>query len=160
MYPWVVFLHIVGVFGFLIGHGVSASIFFALQRERNMDRIHLLLKLSSSASGVMGGSLLLLFLSGLAAGFMGHWWGKGWIWLSIILFIGIFVAMSLLGTQILNEVRMGIGLPSAYGQAPKPELARPEEIDTLLKRIRPIRLALIGFGGLVVIAWLMMFKPF
>jgi len=34
------------------------------------------------------------------------------------------------------------------------------EIDALLAAGRPMLLAVIGFGGAAVIAWLMMFKPF
>ena len=33
-------------------------------------------------------------------------------------------------------------------------------MNALLDHIQPTRLTLIGFGGLAVIAWLMMFKPF
>ena len=36
MYAWVVFLHIVGVFGFLLGHG--ASFFVAFSPNPPMDR--------------------------------------------------------------------------------------------------------------------------
>lgn len=160
MYPWLIFLHIIGVFGFLVAHGVSASVFFALKRERNTDHMCVLLNLSSSTFKIMGISLLLLLLSGVTAGFLGRWWGRGWIWLSLALFIGIFAGMSLLGTRVLNEVRMAIGLPSAYGEPPRPEVASAGELDVLLNKIHPVRLSLIGFGGLAAIAWLMMFKPF
>ena len=34
MYPRLVFLHVIGVFGFLMSHGVSAGVYFALRRER------------------------------------------------------------------------------------------------------------------------------
>ncbi|MFZ2014563.1 MAG: hypothetical protein WAV00_12120, partial [Nocardioides sp.] len=64
------------------------------------------------------------------------------------------------GTRILNEVRMGVGLPSAYGQPPKPERFSDEELKAWLGQIHPYRLTLIGFGGLALIAWLMIFKPF
>jgi hypothetical protein len=160
MYSWLIFLHVLGVFGFLIAHGASASIFFALKRDRNTDHICLLLKLSSSSARIMGISLLLLLLSGVIGGFLGRWWGRGWIWLSLVLFIGIYAGMSLLGTRVLNEVRMGVGLPSAYGQPPRPEVLSAGELEVLLNKIHPVRLSLIGFGGLAVIAWLMMFKPF
>jgi hypothetical protein len=33
-------------------------------------------------------------------------------------------------------------------------------LNALLDHFQPTRLTLIGFGGLAVIAWLMMFKPF
>ena len=160
MYTWLKFLHILGIFGFLIAHGVSASVFFALKSERNVDRICLLLQLSSKSTRIMLVSLLTLLVSGILSGFIGHWWGSGWIWVSLALLVGISVGMSLLGTRILNEVRIGVGLPSAYGDSPDPERISEVELDTRLSRINPSRLTLIGFGGLVLIAWLMMFKPF
>lgn len=159
-HSWLVFLHILAVFGFLVAHGVSASVFFALKKERNMDRICLLLQLSSGSALIMVISLLILLISGIIAAFLGHWWRYGWIWLSLLLFIAIYVGMALLGTRILNEIRMGVGLPSAYGQPPRPERFNTEELNARLEQIHPYYLALIGYGGLAVITWLMMFKPF
>jgi hypothetical protein len=160
MYSWLRFLHVLGVFGFLIAHGVSASVFFALKRERNVERICTLLQLSNGSARILVISLLTLLISGIIAGFWGHWWRHGWIWLSLLLLIAIYAGMSLLGTRILNEVRMGVGLPSVYGQPPRPERFSAEELNARLDHIHPYRLTLIGFGGLVLIAWLMMFKPF
>lgn len=160
MYPWLVFLHVIAVFGFLMAHGVSAGVYFGLRRERNVDRIRLLLQLSSGTVRVMGGSLLLLLVTGVIAGFMGQWWSHGWIWLSLILLVVLYFAMVRLGARTLNEVRQGIGLTSAYGQPPRPEMLSTEELDALLNRSQPMLLTVIGFGGLAVIAWLMMFKPF
>jgi hypothetical protein len=160
MYLWLVFLHVIGVFGFLIAHGVSAGVYFALQRERNVDRLRWLLQLSTSSARVMLISLLALIVTGVIAGFMGQWWSRGWIWLSLILLIALWAVMAGLGTRLLNQVRQGIGLPSSYGQPPRPEMLSPEELDALLNRSQPMRLAVIGFGGLAIIAWLMLFKPF
>jgi uncharacterized membrane protein len=160
MYHWLVFLHVIGIFGFLVSHGASASIFFALRRERNIDRVRLLLQLSVSSFRFLGISFLVLLLSGVIAGFVGQWWGYGWIWLSLLLLIAIYIGMSLLGTRVLNTIRQGIGLPSTYGQPPRPELMSAEMLDMLLSQSQPTRLALLGFGGISLIAWLMMFKPF
>jgi hypothetical protein len=151
---------VLGVFGFLVAHGVSASVFFALKRERNVERICTLLQLSSGSARILGISLLSLLISGIVTGFVGHWWRYGWIWLSLALLIGIYAGMSLLGPRILNEIRMGVGLSSAYGQPPRPEHFSAEEINARLEQIHPYHLTLIGFGGLALIAWLMMFKPF
>ena len=119
-----------------------------------------LLQLSGSSFKVMAISLLVLLLSGIIAGFIGQWWGHGWIWVSLILLMAVYGVMALLGTRVLNNVRQGIGLPSAYGQPPRTEPFSAEELDALLNRSQPARLALLGFGGIGVIAWLMMFKPF
>ena len=143
-----------------MAHGISAGVYFALRRERTVDRIRLLLQMSSGTVRVMGSSLLLLLATGIAAGFMGQWWGRGWIWLSLVLLVLLYVAMAGLGTHTLNEVRLGVGLPSSYGQAPRPKPLSAEELDALLNRSQPARLAVIGFAGLAIIAWLMMFKPF
>ena len=40
------------------------------------------------------------------------------------------------------------------------EPSSAEEIDALLSQGNPVLLTIVGFGGIVVIAWLMMFKPF
>jgi hypothetical protein len=160
MYRWLVFLHVIGVFGFLMAHGVSASAYFALRRERNPDRIRLLLQMSSSSLGTMGFSLLLLLVTGIITGFIGHWWRSGWIWLALGLLIALFIAMEWLGVRALNNIRLGVGLPSSRGQSPRVEPLSVEELDALLNRSQPMLLTLVGFGGLAVIAWLMMFKPF
>ncbi len=116
--------------------------------------------LSTSTARVMLSSLLVLIVTGIIAGFMGEWWSRGWIWLSLILLIVLWAAMAGLGTRLLNKVRQGIGLSSSYGQAPLAEPLSAEALNALLDRAQPARLAVIGFGGLVIITWLMLFKPF
>src|SRR6476620_211208 len=99
MYGYIVFLHIAGVFLFLLGHGGSANVAFQLRRERNPDRIRALLDLSVwSYIGTYAG-LLLLLLTGIIAGFMGSYWGRGWIWAAIVLFVVLFAFMGVFGSQ-------------------------------------------------------------
>ena len=73
MYPWLVFLHVLGVFGFLMAHGISAGAAFALRRERNLERVRALLDLSSSSLGILHSSIMILFLTRIVIGFMGRW---------------------------------------------------------------------------------------
>ena len=162
MYPWIVFLHVIAVFGFLLAHGASASVAFRVRSERNLDRLHALLELSGASQGVMYASLGLLLLTGIIAGFMGNWWSRGWIWLSLGLLIAIMVAMYALGSNYYGKVRKATGLEFMDGMKPHPpmEPVGAEEIDALLASGRPMLIAVIGFGGIAVIAWLMMFKPF
>lgn len=144
-----------------MAHGVSAAVSFALHRERNIDRVRALLDLSGSSINVMLGSLLLLLATGVINGFMGEWWSQGWIWVSLVLLIVLYGAMAGLGSRPLNELRLAVGLPSRYGNdQPRSEPAGAEELDALLNRINPMLLTVLGFGGIAVIAWLMMFKPF
>ncbi len=46
MYDAVKFLHVLGVFAFLMAHGASASMLFRLRRERDPEKIRTLLDLS------------------------------------------------------------------------------------------------------------------
>ena len=160
IYQLVVFLHVIGLFGFLMAHGISAGVYFVLQHERQIERLRWLLQLSTGTARVMLTSLLVLIVTGVIAGFMGQWWSRGWIWVSLILLIVLWGVMAGLGTRLLNKVRQGIGLPSSYGQAALAEALSADELNALLDQMRPARLAIIGFGGLAIIAWLMLFKPF
>lgn len=76
--------------------------------------------------------------------------------------IAIFVVMYYFGTRHYTEVRKTAGLAYFDGRKRQPpaEPASPEEVNTLLARSRPLLLTAAGIGGLVVILWLMMFKPF
>jgi hypothetical protein len=164
MHPWLVFLHVLGVFGFLLAHGVSAGAAFALRRERNPERIRALLEMSANSYGVMYPSLYGLLLTGIITGFTypGGAWRYGWIWVALILLIALVVAMMILGAPIYDEARKVAGLPYRIKGKPQPpvEPASAEEIDAQLAKGDPMLLTVIGFGGIAVIAWLMMFKPF
>lgn len=60
------------------------------------------------------------------------------------------------------QVRKAAGLGYMQGFKPHPANvpAPADEINALLSRPLPFWLALVGFGSLAAIAWLMMFKPF
>lgn len=162
MYRWFVFLHVLGVFGFLLAHGTSAAVSFALRRERQLERVQALLLLSGNTLGLSFLSLLVLLVSGIVAGFMGQWWGQGWIWVSLGLLIAIIVAMSVLGSAVYGGVRKAAGLPYVVSGKPQPAVAPadPAELAALLARGQPLLLTIIGYGGFAVITWLMMLKPF
>ena len=110
MYSWLVFLHILGVFGFLMAHGVSASVAITLRRERNPERIRSLLDLSSSSIGILHSSIFLLLLTGIINGFIGQWWGRGWIWVSLGLLIAVYVYMGIAASSFYGRVRKATGL--------------------------------------------------
>jgi hypothetical protein len=120
MYQWLVFAHVLGVFGFLLAHGTAAAVAFALPRQREVERVRVLLDLSRGATMVGDISLLVLLAAGITAGFMGNWWGQGWIWAALGLFILISVTMTLLGSRSINRIRQLV-------QAGNP--SRPETIS-------------------------------
>ncbi|MCC6618325.1 MAG: DUF2269 family protein [Chloroflexi bacterium] len=155
MYPWIVFLHVAGVFGFLITHGTSVAVMLVLRTERKRERIGALVELSAASMTGFYASILLLLGAGILAGFIGNWWRMGWIWISLGLFIVIAGAMYPLGSNYFRRIRTIVGMrPSG---AP---MVSDEEIDEILGSGRPLLLTLVGFGGLSVILWLMVLKPF
>ncbi len=163
MYSFLIFLHVLSVFAFLFAHGVSAAVMFKVRGERNPTRLHALLDLSQGLGGALAVTALLLFLTGLIMGFMGGWWARGWIWVSLGLFIAISVVMSVLGRPYLERIRTAIGIGSVEDRrkqrAPAPALP-PEALAVVLASGRPMLVAVVGLVGLAVITWLMMFKPF
>ena len=163
LYQIVVFLHVVFVFGYLLAHGVSAAVAFALKKERDLNRVRALLDLSAASYPAMLWTLLAIVVFGLAAAFLNMvWWRMGWIWVSIVVLVVIVVLMAIHGSAVFGEIRKAVGLP--YMVKGKPFPAEPvksdEEIHAALAKVNPTLLLVIGYGGFAVIAWLMRFKPF
>jgi len=163
VYQFWVFLHLVGVFGLLLSHGVSAGVSLSLRRERDADRVRALLDLSTWALSGFYVCLLVLLAGGITAGFLGHWWGDGWIWAGLGTLLAVMLAMYALATPYYRRVRQAVGLQSPAqkkkGEEPGPP-ASAEELDRLLRSSRPWTLLAVGVGGLLVILWLMVLKPF
>lgn len=164
MYPWLVYLHILATFTFMLAHGVSSVVSWRLRGQRDPATVRAWLELyaNNGVYAVLYGSLLVLLLSGIIAGFMGNWWGRAWIWVSLILLIAMIIAMFALGSAYYNKVRRAVGMAYFDGrkEVPAQEPLSEEEIATLLERSPALILTIIGYGGIAVILWLMRFKPF
>ena len=162
MYQWVIFAHVLSAFIFFIAHGVSAGVALWLRREREIDRVRLLLAFSDASRPVMRLGLAGVLASGIAGGFMMDWWRMGWIWASLVLVVVISAGMMAMGTGYFNQLRKAVGSP--YREGGRMQAARTPvpaaELDALLRTPHTVVMALIGIGGMVVIVYLMMFKPF
>ncbi len=163
MYAVLIFLHLLSIFAFMLAHGASAVVMFKLRAERDPARLHALLDLSQSMGGAMALTAAVILLTGLIGGFIGNWWGQGWIWLSLALFLVISTVMALLGRPYLERVRTAIGIGSVEARRkklPLPPALPPEQLPAVLASGRPELVAAVGLGGLALITWLMMYKPF
>jgi MFS family permease len=162
MLEFIVFLHILGAFGFLLGHGASAAATFQLPRESDMNHIRALLDLSRVFDVFSAISILILLLGGILAGIIGRWWNQGWIWLSLGLLIAIGIHMAIYGSRYFNDLRKAVGLSYRDGnkEIEAQEPATQEEINAIIKSGKPMQLMIIGFGGFALILYLMMYKPF
>jgi uncharacterized membrane protein len=159
---WIRFLHVLGAFMFVAGHGVSMFVVFQVRRERDRARLATLLDLSGWSLGVAGIGLLILFISGILAGLVLGSWGKWWIWIALVLFIVIGIVMTPVGGSYLRGLRLAIGQRPGNAKPgdPDPVAVTDGELAALQAKRVPETLLLIGGGGFVVILWLMMFRPF
>lgn len=162
MHKWLVFLHVLGVMGFMLAHGGTTAMTLLLKRERDPDGIRALLDLSSHSGSMLGVALLVMLGSGIAAGFTGRWWGEGWIWASLATLIGITAVMAWSSRAQYHKLRKVLGMPYFDGrrERPAPPPGSEAEIYAVQATLSPGLLAAVGFGGTVLIGWLMMFKPF
>jgi uncharacterized membrane protein len=159
---WIVFLHVLGAFMFVAGHGVSMFVVFQVRRETDRTKLAALLDLSGWSLGLAGIGLLVLFFSGIVAGIVLGSWGRAWIWLALVLFIVIGALMTPVGGIYLRNLRVAIGQRprNAKPGDPDPVPVSDKELARLRAGNRPDLLLWLGAGGFVVILWLMMFKPF
>ena len=165
LYPWIVFLHVTGVLLFFIAHGTSMAVGFRLKREHDPARVRALLDLSSWTLGVWPSIAFIVGLvAGIAAGIIGGWFGQAWIWIAIVLLVLVAGAMTPMVAARLNVIRTAAGTRAINPFSRKPPEAPPvlddAELERLLAAWDPRPAAIMGFGGFVIILWLMFFKPF
>jgi hypothetical protein len=154
-YQWWVFIHIVGVAGFLLAHGASAAITFTLHHEREPARVDALLQLSGATMSAFYASLALLLVGGVGAGFAGRWWSQAWIWASLAVLVAVTAAMFAMARTYYERIRRVMRIHASGSSA-----VGPEEIERVLASGNPLLIAGIGLGGLLVILYLMVMKPF
>ncbi len=161
-YPWIVFVHVAAAFLFVMGHGASMWASDQIRHERDAVRITTLLELSGRSLGLVYGALLTLLIAGIAAGIMGGHFSRGWIWASIAVLVTIAVLMYALASTYYRRVREAVGIrtPQTPKDAPDPIPVSAEELAALVDTHRPDVIGLVGVIGLLVLLWLMMFKPF
>ena len=151
MYIWWRFVHVLGALGFLAAHGATAAVALRPRKERDPAKIRALLGLSRSTRPWMYVSLLVLLVAGIVGGFLGHWWGQAWIWVALILLVVLLLAAFPLAVPYYMQVRKAVAEDAT---------STPDELAELLMSPRPIVIAVVETAGIVVIVWLMIFKPF
>ncbi len=158
----IVFVHIVGVFIFLLAHGVSAAVMLRLRAERSPAAVRTLLDLSRRSMGIMLLGFLLWFFGGVLAGFSGNYWttGRYWIWVSLLIAVVIVGLMTPFGSIYLNRVRAAVGIDPKSGDVNPDAPVDAAALDAAIASGRPMLVATLGVGAIVVLAWLMIYKPF
>jgi hypothetical protein len=142
-----------------VGHGTSSVVAFKVRGEHERARVIALLEVSQISNGVMYVGLVLLLAGGIAAGIVGQWFGQLWLWAAIGVLFVLLAAMYSIASPYYGQLRGRLGQP---GYLPKGTPATPvsdAELVALLRSRRPEALTAVGVIGLLVIVWLMVFKP-
>ena len=121
-----------------------------LRKEREPERVRALLDLSRSTRSLMYVSLLVLLTAGIANGFVAHFWGEGWIWTALVLLTVLIVVAFPLAVPYYIAIRRAVSK----------EPVDRAKLVTLLASPRPLVIAWVETGGIFVIVWLMVYKPF
>ena len=111
-----------------------------------------LLDLSKVSTNGMYISIFVLLVAGVASAFIAGPRGRGWIWAAIVLLVVMFAAMYARASTWFRDLRRAAGQPYGTGRGAQPA-ERPDaaRLATLTASSRPIEIAAIGYGGLVLI---------
>jgi hypothetical protein len=152
-----VFLHLTGVSVFLIVHGVQIWMMLALKpcfpdRDRIFDRA----EISRRATLPMYLSLAVLLVFGVVAGVADEWFtgNAAWLWASIIILLVVTALMSLVATAFMRSVR-----EATTRWADGSYRLDDDQLKALLDGPQVALSTAIGGVGLMVILWLMVYKP-
>jgi len=100
-------------------------------------------------------SLAWLVVFGVVAGIQGGYWDDGWFWISIVILVLVVAEMSAVARPYYQRVKEAVEIrPSGVPRK------SDEELDEILRSRVGVVNAVIGFAALLLIAWLMIFKPF
>ena len=163
--PWINLIHVLAAFGFVFVHGVSGLLSLRVRGERDRERIKTMTELSGSFIGWGWITLLVLVLAGAVSGIVAGWWTSGrlWIWASVVVLVVVAGLMTPIGSRYMNSVRHAVGVATFDDLRKKrepPPPASDEELARVLASPQPLIAAAIGVGGIAVLVWLMMLKPF
>lgn len=160
--PWLVFLHTLSALAFFLAHGTSVAMAFKIRSETDFARIRAMLDLSASTVGVMFVAFLAMGLTGLVMPFILKLWNRGWIWLSIVLMVAVFLHMVFMNDRRYKHLRRMVGLPYMIGgkhfEAEPP--ASQAEVEAQLEKMMVTDLVIVGLVIPTIVLWLMVFKPF
>jgi len=155
VYRFWVFVHLVGVVGFLLTHGVAMWTMFAVRavgtdRERILDRC----ETSKATTMPMYISFGLLLLGGIAAGIDGALFAEWWLLASLLLLLALTASMSMIASPHMKRLREG-----CTRWADGTFTMADEELEAVLAGPATMITAASGSIGLLTIVFLMVFKP-
>jgi hypothetical protein len=164
-YTWIVFVHVLAAFAFVLVHGVSVVVLFRIRAERDRAKLGTLLEVSAGTLAPMYLAFATLFLVGILAGIVGGWWTNGrlWLWTALVIFVLLTVAMYVIPVPYFRQLRHALGVLTRDERRkglPAPAPASDDELTMLLTSPRPVYAGTVSLVALALIIWLMVVKPF
>ncbi len=162
MLKTVLFVHVLGTLGFFAAHGVSIAVALWVSKVREPARLSVALELSRYALPVSNGALALLLLSGVAGGFLGNWWGSGWIWASLVLFLSFALFMGGHFGPRFRDLRTLVCQFETQRQERDETPIDAEtfsRLDAAIRRMRLPAVTCVGIAWSIAIVSLMVFRP-
>lgn len=87
-----------------------------------------------------------MMVTGVWMAFVAHLWGKVWIWASIVVFLAVVIGMGLIA--------------NGYRAARDAGNESDHVLSDRLSHTRPMAAVWLGSAGLLILLFLMVFKPF
>jgi 4-amino-4-deoxy-L-arabinose transferase-like glycosyltransferase len=159
MYQWLIYLHVFAVLCFLLAHGVEAAVMLQMRKAAEPEKVFAMFEALSDLT-LMRVLLGIVVGTGLLAGALGPWWNRAWFWLAIVVLLLITLAMRRWGAGYYTLVEDAATAVHAERQADPTATSAMERFAAARASWEPIWMTVIGVGGLAVILWLMIFKPF
>jgi uncharacterized membrane protein len=153
-YGWWKFVHLVGVVGFVAAHGTSMAATVLVRRIRDPEQVSGILQLSAATVSAFYVSTVVLLVGGFGAGFVGHWFDQGWIWVSLGLLVGVGVLMFPMAKRHFRRIRMVLELMETGTTVSRDDFARVVDAGN------PVLTTGVGFVAIFLILYLMVLKPF
>ena len=153
-YGWWKFIHLVGVVGFVAAHGTSMAATVLVRRIRDPEQVSGILQLSAATVSAFYVSTVVLLVGGFGAGFVGHWFDQGWIWVSLGVLVGVGVLMFPMARKHFRRIRMVLELMETGTTVSRDDFARVVDVGN------PVLTAGVGFVAIFLIVYLMVLKPF
>jgi hypothetical protein len=151
MYAWLVFIHLVGVVLFALGHGASAFAAFRIRGARDSQMLAEHLTMSQLALGPMYVGLLLIGIGGLGAAWSAGFLLAPWVVASYVVLVVVLGTMYAVAAPYYGGLRKLV----AEGAGP----VDWQDVAARLRTRRPEVLLAVGAIGLLVLVWLMTFRP-
>jgi hypothetical protein len=157
-----ILVHVVAALVFIVAHAISAVAIFQVRAEPDRAKLTAILNRSGTALIVASIAILAVLIAGIWLGFLGSYWGRLWIWVSLVLLVGVGIAMTPLAAGPMRTVREALGMQMGKPKPgePAPVPASDAELAAARAALKPELTAAIGITVLVVIVWLMLEKPF